>query len=118
MKRLYTFSFADRAQAGLLKERLEGEGIACLIRNEQLFAALGEIPFLECFPELWVVDEEVWPRAKTLLDNWLKEDRDAADWTCPVCGEILEGQFGACWQCGTTRDARHEARDGETDPSS
>ena len=74
MKKLHTFTLADRAQAGLLKELLEREGIACLIRNEQLFAALGEIPFLECFPELWVVDNEVWPRARMLLDNWLKSE--------------------------------------------
>lgn len=105
MKRLHTFTLADRAEAGLLKELLEGEGIACLLRNEQLFAALGEIPFLECFPELWVVDDEVWPRARLLLDSWLKGADNADSWRCPSCGESLEGQFGACWQCGRERDA-------------
>ncbi|MDT8443589.1 MAG: DUF2007 domain-containing protein [Desulfuromonadales bacterium] len=105
MKKLHTFTLADRAEAGLLKELLEREGVVCLIRNEQLFAALGEIPFLECSPELWVVDDEVWPRARQLLDQWLKSEEPSASWTCPVCGEILEGQFGACWQCGKARDA-------------
>jgi hypothetical protein len=104
MKKLHTFTLADRAEAGLLKELLEREGITCLIRNEQLFAALGEIPFLECYPELWVVDDEVWPRAKTLLNNWLKDDEDAVAWVCPSCNEKLEGQFGACWKCGKERD--------------
>ena len=105
MKKLYTFTLADRAEAGLLKELLEREGVACLVRNEQLFAALGEIPFLECFPELWVVDDEVWPRAKLLLDNWFKVDEVTASWSCPACDEVLEGQFGACWKCGKERDA-------------
>ena len=105
MKKLHTFTLTDRAQASLLKELLEGEGVKCILRNEQLFAALGEIPFLECLPELWVVDDEVWPRARKLLDNWLQDDVDADAWTCPSCGEILEGQFGACWQCGRQRDA-------------
>ncbi len=104
MKKLHTFSMADRAEAGLLKELLEREGVNCLIRNEQLFAALGEIPFLECLPELWVVDDEVWPRAKSLLDNWFKQEEDRADWICQACGELLEGQFGACWKCGKARD--------------
>jgi predicted RNA-binding Zn-ribbon protein involved in translation (DUF1610 family) len=104
MKKLHTFTFADRAEAGLLKELLEREGVACLIRNEQLFAALGEIPFLECSPELWVVDDEVWPRAKSLLDNWFKRENKVA-WSCPDCGEELEGQFGACWKCGKEREA-------------
>ncbi len=105
MKKLHTFSLADRAEAGLLKELLEREGVVCLIRNEQLFAALGEIPFLECFPELWVVDDEVWPRAKSLLANWFKQEVDPLSWTCFSCGEVLEGQFGACWKCGKARDA-------------
>ena len=103
MKKLHTFTLADRAEAGLIKELLEREGIVCLIRNEQLFAALGEIPFLECLPELWLVDDEVWPRAKLLLDSWLKNETGGLSWTCPSCGETLEGQFGACWNCGTQR---------------
>lgn len=104
MKKLHTFTLADRAQAHLLKELLEREGVACLLRNEQLFAALGEIPFLECLPELWVVDDEVWPRARLLLDNWLREEAQADAWSCPACGEWLEGQFGACWKCGRERE--------------
>ena len=103
MKKLYTFTLAEQAQAGLLKDLLEKEGIACIIKNEQLFAALGEIPFLECAPQLWVVDDEVWPRAKLLLDGWLREDQSAETWICPSCGEQLEGQFGSCWKCGKER---------------
>lgn len=104
MKKLFTFSPWERPQAGLLKELLEKEGIACLIRNEQLFAAMGEIPFTECYPELWVVDDEVYPRAKMLLEGWLKSEKAPAPWVCPGCGEILEGQFGACWKCGREKD--------------
>ncbi len=106
MKKLHTFSLADRAQAGLLKDFLAREGVACILRNEQLSAALGEIPFLECFPELWVIDDEMWPRAKMLLDGWLKADAvSAPSWACATCGEKLEGQFGACWKCGGERDS-------------
>jgi len=25
-------------------------------------------------------------------------------WTCPTCGEALEGQFMSCWKCGAVRD--------------
>ena len=105
MKRLMTFSLRERHQAGLLKEVLEKEGIGCLIRNEQLFGAMGEIPFGECFPELWVVDDETFPRARMLLEGWLREDTlQAEPWSCPDCGEQLEGQFGACWKCGRRRE--------------
>lgn len=105
MKKLLSFALNERAQAGLLKELLEQEGIPCLIRNEQLFSAMGEIPFLECLPELWVVDDEVYPRARQLLQNWLQDEpAEPGAWCCPQCGETHDGQFGACWQCGTQRE--------------
>ena len=100
MKKLYTFSIWERPQAGALKEILSNEGVDCVILNEQLSTAMGEIPFLECYPELWVVDEEVYPRAKMLIEGWLETTpKDDGPWICPKCGEHLEGHFGACWYC-------------------
>lgn len=102
MKKLHVFPHRDRPLALLLKERLAIEGIVCLVRNDELSTALGEIPFVECYPELWVVDPEVYPRARLLLDRWLAEAEVAAPaWLCPGCGERLEGQFEVCWKCGT-----------------
>lgn len=104
MKRLHTFGVGERPMALMLKMLLEGEGISCLLRNEELFAAMGEIPFVDLYPELWVVDDEVYPRARVLLDGWLQTDgHSAEEWSCPECGERLEGQFGACWKCGRER---------------
>jgi len=89
----------------MFKELLRTEGVACFVKNEQLFSAMGEIPFTECYPELWIIDDEIYPRAKMLLDSWLLEkDSDSICWTCPVCGEISEGQFGACWSCQGQRE--------------
>lgn len=101
MKKLHTFTHRERAYASLLKERLAGEGIICLLRNDELSTALGEIPFVECYPELWLVDDEIYPRARLLLDKWLAEEWDPGpDWLCPGCGERVEGQFEVCWKCG------------------
>ncbi len=89
----------------MIKDLLAAEGVDCLLRNDQLNAALGEIPFIECRPELWVIDDEIFPRAQALLKAWLKQDADnGACWVCPHCGENCEAQFGACWSCGTLRD--------------
>lgn len=105
MKKLHTFNILEKPQAGLLKERLEQEGIACLLRNVELSSALGEIPFLECLPELWVIDDEMYPRARMLLKGWSDMGAQAGEpWTCPGCGETLEGQFDACWNCGRRKD--------------
>ncbi len=105
MKKLYIFNYSDRPQAGLLKEILEHEGIECVLRNDQLSSAIGEIPFIECYPELWVIDDEAFPRAQLFLESWLEGDSIIADpWVCPICGEEIEGQFGACWSCGKLRE--------------
>lgn len=103
MKKLCTFSPWQRSEAWLLRDRLQHEGIAVLLRNEELFAAMGEIPFIELRPELWVVDDEVLPRAQCLVEAWQRETPGAA-WSCPACGERLEAQFDACWKCGRLRD--------------
>ncbi len=105
MKKLRTFSHNERPLAGLLQEILAAEGINCLLRNEQLSSAIGEIPFVECCPELWIIDDEAYPRARLFLDAWLSNDaQELRAWTCPSCGERCEGQFNACWLCGTQRD--------------
>jgi hypothetical protein len=104
VKKLHTFSHRERPFANLLKERLAEEGIVCLVRNDELSTALGEIPFVECYPELWVVDDEIWPRARLLLAQWLTEMSAKQEvWRCAGCGEWLEGQFQSCWQCGRER---------------
>jgi hypothetical protein len=101
MKKLHVFTHRERPFALLLKERLATEEIVCLVRNDELSTALGEIPFVECYPELWVVDDEVFPRARLLLDQWLSEmSMEQGAWRCAGCGEVLEGQFESCWQCG------------------
>ena len=55
MKRL--FRSPMMSEVGLVRGLLEQAGIACLVKNERLSGALGDIPFLECEPELWVLNE-------------------------------------------------------------
>ena len=103
MKKLHTFGPWERPLANLFKDRLAQEGIACLLRNDDLVSVMGEVPFVECYPELWVLDAETWPRARLLLEGWLASASTSTTWQCPVCGEIHEGQFSSCWQCGAER---------------
>lgn len=93
-------SHESLAYLGHLKNVLEQSGIACLLRNEQLSGALGEIPFLECLPELWVVRDEQLPAAESLLKELRESAASAPAWRCPGCAELNEGQFAACWNCG------------------
>jgi hypothetical protein len=84
------------------KNLLTTEGIRAFIRNEHLGGILGEMPFQEVWPELWVENDLDYDRALQLIDtaNLLQESPTAA-WHCRNCKTDNEGQFAACWQCGT-----------------
>jgi len=88
------------AEIGHLKNMLEQSGIACLIKNEQLSGALGEISFLDCLPELWILDDGALEQARRMLNDYRSQDVNTAPWLCARCGESNEGQFALCWQCG------------------
>ncbi len=97
MKRLYGSD--DRLLVGHLRALLEAQGIPCVVRNEYLGGAAGELPPHECWPELWVVEAGDWDRARALVEAQLGPTH-APPWTCPDCGEAIEGQFAQCWHCG------------------
>lgn len=52
------------------KECLEQADIRCMITNQRSSSLVGEIPFTEVFPELWVQDEG-YDRARRLLEEGL-----------------------------------------------
>ncbi|WP_206999515.1 putative signal transducing protein [Trinickia mobilis] len=88
---------------------LAAAGISCELHNRYLNGAMGEIPPDQCAPELWLVDERDEALARRLIDAASNgPPTGAANWRCHSCGETLEAQFTQCWQCGATRDPRHE----------
>lgn len=97
-------SHESLAYLGHLKNVLEQSGIACLLRNEQLSGALGEIPFLDCLPELWIVHDDQLADAESLLSELGRATPSGPAWRCQACGESNEGQFAACWSCGVADD--------------
>lgn len=80
---------------------LRAAGIRCDVRNTTLSGALGEIPWQECAPQLWV-DERDESRARALVEN-LRAPPQGTAWTCQSCGERLDPQFGQCWNCGAEK---------------
>lgn len=103
MKQVHTAKHA--AEAHLVKGFLESHGIEASVRGEYLTSGWGELPVDLC--SVWIADDAQFERADALLVAFLKgtfaRQFSGERWTCPKCGEILEGQFTACWNCGTTR---------------
>jgi len=89
-------------QASIWSGGLRAAGIACEVRNTTLAGAMGEIPFLECAPQLWIEHDADEPRAQAVLEE-LRRPPSGPAWVCPGCGESIEPQFGECWNCGAGR---------------
>jgi len=97
------FTAQNVVMPGFLKQILEDRGIRCVIRNEHLGSAAGEVPVNECWPELWVADDREAQLARSLIDSALRDSEERDPWRCPRCGEQIEGQFAQCWNCGCLR---------------
>lgn len=102
MKRVYTGQVLALVEN--MKNVLKINGIDSYIRNRYLSSAVGEIPPIESWPQLWVA-EESFELAKNIIAEAEKEPPESDKiWICPKCGEEVEGQFFECWNCGTNID--------------
>ncbi len=105
MKRVYASH--SPLLVGHMRNLLETEGIRCVVRNMGLVGGAGELPPTAVWPELWVERPVDYERAERIIRE-AQEERPAEEgWTCPGCGERLEGQFTECWQCGRSRPVNH-----------
>jgi hypothetical protein len=98
MKRVATRD--SLAVLGHYRDVLEQDGIVCIVKNAHLSGALGEVPFLETWPELWVMRDEDEQRAKRRLAELEAPAVAAAPWRCRHCNADNDGEFAACWSCG------------------
>jgi hypothetical protein len=102
MKKLY--SAQDLLMLGHLKSVLEARGIHCVLRNLHLTAAMGQLPPIECWPELWVWEDKQYAEAQTIVTRAFAPLKSVKkSWKCRGCDEVIEGQFLECWNCGSRR---------------
>ena len=85
------------AIAALWVDLLREAGIAASVQRQFLSAVAGEIPPDQCLPEIWVTFDEQLAQARTLIDALLSLPQRR--WRC-ACGELVEGGFESCWNCG------------------
>ena len=105
MKRIY--SAKDPLMVGHLKNVLATFGIQCVAKNVDLISAAGELPPIECWPELWLIDDAKFSRAQSILKQILAPlESVKKPWRCAGCGETIEGQFTECWNCSRERSGQ------------
>ncbi len=97
MRKVYTSD--DVILSGHIHSLLTANGIACFLRNMTLSSGIGELPINECWPEVWIHHDVDYLQAQKIIKYALSDATQQADWQC-CCGQLIEGQFGACWSCG------------------
>lgn len=96
MKRV--FRAATLLQVAHARNVLITAGIHCELRNQYLAGALGDLPMMETWPQLYVEDADEGFALSVLARA---EAAPAGNsWVCTQCGERLEPQFTHCWRCG------------------
>ncbi|HYC35302.1 MAG TPA: DUF2007 domain-containing protein [Usitatibacter sp.] len=99
MKRV--FSASNLPQAQLLVDHLGGHGIRARILNANAASLAGELPIDASLPQVWVEDAEQAPRARQLIDDYLRVRPLGRARHCAHCGEENPSSFETCWACGT-----------------
>lgn len=100
------YSAESVAQVAHMRNLLEQVGIRTQLRNYFAGGAVGEIPPVEGWPQLWAVDESEHAHAEQVVAAELAGAyRSGSAWQCPACHERLEPQFTSCWRCGCERPA-------------
>ena len=85
------------AIAALWVDMLRQAGISASLQRQFLSSAAGELPPDQCLPEVWIVDDEQLEEARRVLEQFLHVPQRR--WSCS-CGELVEGGFESCWNCG------------------
>ena len=98
MKRV--FRAASLLEVAHARNVLTAAGIDSELRNQYLAGALGDLPMLETWPQVWVEDA-LESAALSALQNAATAP-PGASWVCSQCGEELEPQFTTCWRCGAS----------------
>jgi hypothetical protein len=100
MKKLYCA--ANLPDAHIVLHLLDEAGIEARVFNENAQGGLGELPFTHVYPEVWLMNERDFRRAREIVDAHEAPPRDLGDVRCGGCGEDNPRNFQVCWQCGRT----------------
>jgi len=84
--------------ATLWASALTSSGIVATVQRQYLSSVAGELPPDQCLPEVWIDDVRQESLARDVLYHL--QHAPQRRWRC-TCGELVEGGFEQCWQCGT-----------------
>ncbi len=91
-------------EAHLIAGLLQSRGIGSHVQGESLFAARGEVPVTpSTLPSVWVDDDGQVEEALAIINDAgpTQSGGLGRPWRCDTCGEMVDAEFTACWNCQT-----------------
>jgi hypothetical protein len=76
------------------------ERIRTHLFNASAVGAMGDLPFGEAWPEVWIADERDLSRAREVVAAHAARQSSGGSVCCSGCGEESPSNFGCCWNCG------------------
>jgi len=94
----------ELSKVGQVQSVLEAAGIRTHLKNQYTSSVLGEIPFVEVVPELYILEDGDLAAARRLISEMLDTSgNDLPEWTCAECDAAVDGVFARCWNCGAEK---------------
>ncbi|MGB8855377.1 MAG: DUF2007 domain-containing protein [Burkholderiales bacterium] len=98
MKKVYVAQ--NLPDAHIVLNLLVQAGIDTQVFNANAQSGMGELPFTETYPQVWVMDDGQFLRAKNIVREYKLAPTDHRVVQCPECREENPANFGVCWNCG------------------
>ena len=99
---MLVFTRDNVLEVGAMRSFLQSHGVSSVIRNEFSNSVMGEVPFTDAWPQLWVEEHQV-EQAKSLIAKFDEPSELEGEWECDSCHETSPSTFDLCWSCGSVR---------------
>lgn len=100
MKKLY--SAASLPDAHLIRNLLDQAGIEAHVFNENAQGGVGQLPVMDAYPQVWIVDERDLSRARGIVEAFEHMPSIRSNLRCRQCSEDNPSTFQLCWNCGAS----------------
>lgn len=103
MKHIYTNE--NSALLHSAKNILAQNDIESFVKNEHTAPNGARHGIENTFLELWVINDQDFAKAATIIEEQVRNPEPKAAWTCSNCSEENDGSFDFCWQCQTVNQS-------------
>jgi putative signal transducing protein len=98
LKKLY--SAASLPDAHLIRNLLDQAGIEAHVFNENAQGGVGQLPVMDAYPQVWIVNERDLERARQIVETFERMPSIRSNLRCARCSEDNPSTFQLCWKCG------------------